>query len=330
MGLLAFGVANGCGGSTDESGGTKPNEDAGVDVAADVFVDDTSAQDVSVSDAGADVVEDTSVVDTGADVVVDAGADVVEDVGVDSGVDAGFAPSSLTGLLLWLAADLGVVPGPGSSVAQWSDQSGLNNHASAPNSGNQPQRVFNALAGKPVIHFDGGSQYFSLPSGFSDFSAGFSAFVLVRPESNTKVHGARFFDFASGYGSLTNSLLLARYEQDDEILYQTYLGAAPGANLDVNNVVVNGVWQKFEIVHAAGTPPALASASMYKDGVLISNGLISVAANVTRFSNLIGRSNLSQDAYLTGSIAEIVMYSRALSDAERVQVEAYLNAKWAL
>jgi hypothetical protein len=321
--VAAIGVVSACGGDTDTSNGPGPSKDAGADTTADVVVVDAGA-DVGAVDAGVDVVV---VVDAEVDVAVDAPSDGAANEG---SVDSGVTPGSLTGLMLWLAADVGVTPGPGSSVAQWADQSGLNNHATANNTGNQPQRVFNALASKPVIHFDGGSQYFSLPSGFADFSAGFSAFIVVQPEMNTLVHGARFFDFASGYGSLSNSLLLARFEQADEILYQTYPGASPGAALDVNNIVVNGVWQTFEVVHAAGAPQSLASASLYKDGLLVSNGLISVAANVTRFSNLIGRSNLSQDAYLTGGIAEIVMYARALSDAERLQIETYLNAKWAL
>jgi hypothetical protein len=157
-----------------------------------------------------------------------------------------------------------------------------------------------------------------------------SAFVLVRPASNTATHAARFFDFAPSYASLDDAVVFVRFNAPgDQLLYQAYKGATPGPFVSAAGTVVNGLWQALGVVAVGGSPLATVSASLYKDGANVGGGTVSVPQKTTRSSALIARSNLGVDPFLKGDIAEIILYARALTDSERKQVEAYLKAKWA-
>lgn len=180
------------------------------------------------------------------------------------------------------------------------------------------------------MHFDGVANFLSLPAGFSDFTAGLSAFVLVRPAANTKVHAARFFDFSSSFGSLTDAVVFVRFDTPgDQLLYQAYLASTPGPYVSAAGAVANGVWQTLEVVATGGPELSTVSASLYKNGVNVGGGTVAVPAKTMRGSNFVARSNLAQDPFFKGDIAELIVFARALTDGERKQVEAYLSAKWA-
>jgi hypothetical protein len=71
---------------------------------------------------------------------------------------------------------------------------------------------------------------------------------------------------------------------------------------------------------------------VYSNGSLSNTFSISgnIATSNGRFQ--IGGYNLSFNAadYFYGEIAEVIMYNRAVTEAERQQVEAYLNTKYAI
>ena len=81
------------------------------------------------------------------------------------------------GLILWLSSDYGVTASP---VSRWQDRSSAGNDATQPSPTLQPTLVAAGLAGMPVVHFDGTGQRLELPDGFEGFSAGVSAFFVVR------------------------------------------------------------------------------------------------------------------------------------------------------
>lgn len=53
-------------------------------------------------------------------------------------------------------------------------------------------------------------------------------------------------------------------------------------------------------------------------------------SNQVRVGAVTSTSNPSGEAFLTGDIAELVCYQRAVTPAERAQLEAYLANKWAI
>ena len=68
--------------------------------------------------------------------------------------------------------------------------------------------------------------------------------------------------------------------------------------------------------------------TLYRNGSAVATGDTSAPKNTQRKPNAIGKSNSGGDPLFKGDLFEILLYNRALSDVERVYVEAYLNAKY--
>ena len=70
--------------------------------------------------------------------------------------------------------------------------------------------------------------------------------------------------------------------------------------------------------------------SMYINGALAlsQGGKLTALAGISPVGN-VGRG-YNDNSYFGGKIAEVIVYTRALSDTERQQVEGYLRGKYAL
>jgi hypothetical protein len=67
--------------------------------------------------------------------------------------------------------------------------------------------------------------------------------------------------------------------------------------------------------------------TLYKNSHLIGSNAntATLAGNVSTIAN-----QYSGSSFYKGNIGEIIFYTRALSDPERLQIEDYLRAKWNL
>lgn len=293
----------------------------------------TSLDDLkgSPADSGPDVALDVA--------PVDAGTDAPPDVAAEAAFDAG----SLSRLELWVSADDITLDDAG-AVSSWRDKS-PNNHdvnyalASYGSRCQFPPKmgVMNNKA-MPGVFFDGNTQCLGVSTGFDNFTNGLTAFVVMQPANgnssflgNTgavlEVSGANNFiavrrnptpaQTASGDGMLsidnngsTGSVSImggGSWVPAQEALLDFRLPAAPGGTL------------------VAGTA--------YFDGTAASigeNDPLSPEVQ-TRNMNGLGFSQTGGSYSLyCGLIGEILLYSRALSDADRVSVETYLKTKWGL
>ena len=97
---------------------------------------------------------------------------------------AGFSPSDIADLALWLdASDETTITESGGSVSQWSDKSGNGNHATQGTGANQPT-TGGTLNGKNALTFVGTDpNFFSLTSDISR-SNGYTVF-FVGENTNT-------------------------------------------------------------------------------------------------------------------------------------------------
>jgi hypothetical protein len=253
--------------------------------------------------------------------------------GADAAPDSGVAsvqPSSVSDLLLWLEADEGITEA-GGYVSEWADQSAQGNDASQPDPASQPQAVPAAINGLPAVRFDGTASFLNLPAGFSDFTKGLSAFIVVRPMQSSPPHAARFFDFAPSYGSLSDSILFVRYgSYDDQLFYQTYSAGTPGPEVTVSSGVTNDTWQRLGVVAQGGSALSETKATLYRDGAPIVTGAVYVPSLSTRGSCLLGRSNYASDSLLHADVAEVILFARAVTEPERQGIDAYLSSKWGL
>lgn len=225
-----------------------------------------------------------------------------------------------TGLSLWLMGDAGVLTS-GSNVTQWSDLSNSGNHASQATGANRPTLVTNAVNSLPAIAFNGSSQYLQCPTGLADFTAGASIFFVTKPTSI--INNARFFDFANGTANNNIYLSEATSPAASASLFVYNSSTASSVNSTANKLTA-GSYQLLEANHSGA-----GSASIYTNNALDNSGTVLNITNISRSGNYIGidTAKTAADSY-SGQIAEILIYSKSLTDAQRASVESYLRAKY--
>jgi hypothetical protein len=228
-----------------------------------------------------------------------------------------------SGLSLWLKADAGVTLS-GSNVTGWADQSGNGNNASA-NSGQEPTFASSFSNSKPAIEFNGTTQIMQIADANSLDFLTTSSFIVLKYIGQGTGNNIVYFKNANA-GSPAGPAMYG-------------LVGANGDNLVSFSVNVGG-WADYEtsISIANAVPKILSMTYDGTDQNVYSNGGISntfsIVGNIATSTGLfqIGGYNQSFGAseYFYGQIAEVIMYNRAVTGAERQQVEAYLMDKYAI
>jgi hypothetical protein len=229
------------------------------------------------------------------------------------GGGAAFSPANLSSLSLWLKADAGITAS-GSNVTAWADQSGNGNNATMYNN---PQLIANALNSKPVISFNGSTNYGSFPISltggtprtifivgkYNDINRGQEGFIALG-DSETFDLGYVFRDNES---QQTNYYVNYNFNQNQ--------AAAPQLTSVANYHIAT-------VNHSSGS-----DSNMGINGVFGANTTLD---NLSTTQGVIAVRNTNPDEYASINIAEIIIYNRALTTPERQQVEAYLNTKYAI
>jgi tetratricopeptide (TPR) repeat protein len=223
-------------------------------------------------------------------------------------------PVPSQGLMLWLKADAGVELS-GTSVAKWADQSGGKRDAAPKDPALGPQVSPSALRGRPALLFAGGADELRLPDGFEDFGGGLSMFVVG--ESATPAGEPwSFLSLATGQaGALPIEAFIGCRRESGSIVYSVedfksgsppfVAGPVPGKD--------------FEAYGAVEEPSG--KAQFYKRGQPVANGKLTLPSKMVRTRNRVGTG-------LKGRLAEVLLYNRALSDLERLGVDAYLKDRF--
>jgi hypothetical protein len=230
-------------------------------------------------------------------------------------IDATTQNVSRNQLITWLKSDIGVTLN-GSTVSDWLDLSGSNNSATQATAGNQPTFQTNQINGLPALNFDGSSDYMQFPNGFSQWTDGCSIFLVTKPTSITT--GLRFFDYATGLNG--NNLKIEEVSPNG--LEFDVNGVSNPSSLISSTGLTSGTYQLIEVVHnGAG------SATLFTNGNVNATGSLNNISNVTRTGCFIGKGYSGGNLF-NGQIAEYLVYNRALSSTERVNVEGYLLSRY--
>ena len=219
-----------------------------------------------------------------------------------------FSPLSLAPAL-WLSDT-------GSDPAQWDDISGNNRHATQATAANQPEIVSNARNGRQVRRFNGSKWMDTV--GFELSSS--SVFSVVKLTS-TPAGAASVFCMGSTTTNARDALLYLNSSNQTAIQRSngtTYPTAVTSGNLNEFRII-GGTYNQTNLI-------------AYNNGVA---GLpISASPSITtNRSGAIGATRQSpsnNDFRITGDIAEILVFSTALSPQDRRKVEQYLSNKWAI
>jgi hypothetical protein len=222
------------------------------------------------------------------------------------------------GLQIWLRADSGVKQN-GATVSLWTDLSPAGNSAVQEKPAAQPTFVANAAAGRPALRFDGIDDALVLPEGFADFRQGLTAFVVARPAAGRA--WARFIDL--DVGPACDNIVFGQKDGADKLGFWVYSNSQTKGKVEAPGAVIAGELQSF----CALLAPA-GRVTLYRNGAAVATGDTSVPRSVPRKPNGIAKSNSSGDPFFKGDLFELLLYNRALTEAERVYIDAYLGAKY--
>jgi Chitobiase/beta-hexosaminidase C-terminal domain/Concanavalin A-like lectin/glucanases superfamily/Fn3 associated len=229
-------------------------------------------------------------------------------------------PQRSSSLLMWLRSDVGVQYS-GASVSGWLDQSGNGFNASQTNSSNQPTlNTSDSQANNlPSLGFNGSSSYLSLPNAGLNLTTGCSIFIVANP--TTLSTDKRLIEFAT---STSNQALV--YEDSTKPSFYVE-NAGTAEQLIGTNALSTGAYQIVEAIQNGS-----GNANLYATGMSNGSGTVNLWTTATPTSSLIGSSlaGHSTTFNFNGNIAEILVYSGAVSAGTRQSIEQYLIGKYSL
>jgi hypothetical protein len=220
-------------------------------------------------------------------------------------------PIPTNGLSVWLTADRGVVES-GGVLQRWLDQSGRGMDTIQTGSNFSPKLVTNGGFGAlQTLEFDGVDDYLSFQtSGFADFSQGLSWFIVLKPASP---NCASIMEVSNG--SEVQDISLGYYQKSWQ--YEAANDFIPGGSENPEPSLLATIHRPDETVE------------LRMNGTIIAQSNFGLPEKVVRTQDFVGKTLYGNCDTFQGNIAEILLYSRAVSDLELLQIEGYLRAHWA-
>jgi prepilin-type N-terminal cleavage/methylation domain-containing protein len=178
---------------------------------------------------------------------------------------------------------------------------------------NQPKIIFDKDSSLPIVRFDGNPRFLALPDGTVPYGNSEYTVIFI---SKVDVSG-NYGVLGSGNYGTNNKANAFRYDSDGKIVnYWWYVDLVSSTNITINN--------KFQIFIFDYNK---STRNLYVNGVLV-NSITSSLRDSGSINNTIGKTVSLE--YLVGSIAELIIYDRALLNSERKDIEKYLSKKWAI
>ena len=249
---------------------------------------------------------------------------VDDDGNYDADFAGAFTPASIEGLILWLSADTIIGLVDTNPVALWPDQSGNGNDAIQGTAGKQPTYRTGIINGLPIVRFDGIADIMLANGAAPTFSGSDKpmSIIIVVDQANN----AALVSFIT-IGNTGDAVPFHEFDANAVANYRTFRRDDGGAFLFPLGVVPDASLHLLESIFT-GTV-----VNMYRDAALM--GAADQACNVgvmTVDQLAVGARRLGgvETNWLDGDLAEVIIYDSALSDANRILVENYLNDKWAI
>lgn len=211
-------------------------------------------------------------------------------------------PTFNSSLKQWTTASLGVITNTSNDVVQWSDLSGNNNHY-VTNFGSGIKLQASSINGQPAIRFNA--------SGIME-SPGFATNPYTMIVVGKMNGGVSSRLVSSG----TTNWLFGWWGGNRDAMYADGWVSVPGGTA--------GAITNPYIYSVSGNGSAT---SFYRNGGLIASNANGVSAPGIISLGGWGTGNTEQS---NGDVAEVLVYNRVLDNAERQEVENYLNLKYAV
>ena len=226
--------------------------------------------------------------------------------------------SGISGLSLWLRADCvnGVAtdPADNSTVTTWSDFSGNGNNATAWGTPTFQSDAANLINSQPVVNFNGSSTFTSI-----DIRA------ITRPNitifSVYKLRGTNQVGIWGIDDGGWDRFFMAKWNGNDGIISHSGTTTVPNSGVNNTTKLITTVYR-----YNVGS-----GSSVYDNGNFVNSFTDNAAESAAQTTLRIGSIGAIGSSYaLVGDVAEIIIFSQALSDSDRKTVHGYLNTKYNL
>jgi len=231
------------------------------------------------------------------------------------------SPIPTNALQLWLRGDDGITKDVNNKISAWVDQSSNGRMAAQSNPNKQPVWVNNVINGHAVVRFASVVEDL-LETNYKGPNTGAVTIFVVAAGANI----SSVVRFQNNVAASTGFLIYG----------YTHFGANNGFCMTNDGGELNGINCGFyqnsqlHIGTARWKANTVNGMQTFLDGNLLAqrNSSNSILPNDTLTIGSGNGSGGATDENTEGDIAEIIIYDRALTDAERIQVETYLNIKY--
>ena len=232
---------------------------------------------------------------------------------------AGFNPTGITGLAMWMDATdplgTGTQPANGTAMTSWFDRTGNLTNMTAPNGLVSYSNT--GLNGRPALVFSNNSAYLS----GGPYQAGGS---YIDTFQNNKQNTFFMVAYMPGYTSANSVLQLGTTKGEAYRPFQ-YLGQSFG----VRHFTLASDWIGSFAPYNGDTTFLYTS---YNDGSTMGSAMNGATTYTTNTVYPFAANSVINQFLLYGptTVSELVMYNTVLSIPERQKVEGYLAWKWGL
>jgi hypothetical protein len=236
---------------------------------------------------------------------------------ISSRNDATFTPLDIPNCALWLEADRGITI-TGSGVSAWADQSGNNRTPIQGTDGNRIPYVASAINGLPALNCDASAKYLSV---VNSLGSNIAQMTIINVCTATTTAGNRMLnDFGTSCMAVyTSATTFHNFISDTGSNTGYYTPATAGTKIWTQVYDGSQATDALKLkVFSAGTQKTLTF-----NGTIPAN----LSNKLTKIS--IGASG-TPDSYWEGYYSVMIVYLRALSDAERLRLERFYGAKYGI
>ncbi|WP_193214510.1 chitobiase/beta-hexosaminidase C-terminal domain-containing protein [Luteolibacter marinus] len=232
------------------------------------------------------------------------------------------SPDDIPGLVLWLRAEEESYA-DGQAAFTWTDRSGHGNHGTAPSSGTRPVFRLNRINGKPAFQFTrSSSQEFRLPV------ASFNGLDTLNDLS--------LFAVAKWSGSVTSGIFGAWHPTVSTTNAHFEVNSGGEIRFRVGSMdsirsaaaIATNEWSVLStsLAGTADTPLA----RFFKNGQLVDTRVQSPGDTPLSSYQFMAVGSSTSGRNFNGDIAEVLLYDRQLTAAERGFLDNYLGTRYAL
>ena len=216
------------------------------------------------------------------------------------------------------------VPDPTPPVGYWGDKSGNGRHATQATAGSRP--TIGSQNGRRALSANGSSHEMALTNagGVTRNAPGVTIIAALSPNTVSGIRTAVFFSVGNSTGA--RSLLQfngAEVRAGGRRLDADSFDSATGGTIVANQPIVAVARLDYANANAVAYSN---SAPLATDTSFLTAGLVSDTAS--QASSIMNSSGGS--LFYSGIFAELLVYNRALTDAERRKAEIYLARKWGI